>query len=106
MIKKISILSLCLLFMFACEEQNEDTTQQTNKDGSIVSTISTKHLNDSADVAIFSIQYYKNGQLVKSSNVFDTIPSLGKTTETVENDEGDEKEVKLPKEYVIYVTLK
>lgn len=102
--KKIFYLIVPILLLTSCEPI--DPEANFSKEGSIEVVMSTKHLNTSSDIADFEIKVYKNGSLVKSKHVTDTIPSLGTTTQEAEDNEGNTKDVTIPKDYEFYVTSK
>lgn len=102
--KKLFIVFLPVLLL-SCAREESDVTE-IDKNGSIEITTSTRHLDNSNDVASYTINYYKGGHVIKTTIISDTIPSLGIITETLENEEGEEKSITHLKDYNVFVTIK
>lgn len=101
----IPILIGVLALFSACDERNEDVVSQVPKDGSIEVTISTKELNDKV-LYTTSSKVYVKGALVKTIVKTDTIPGLGTTKDVGVDQDGNEKEITVPKFYETFITVK
>lgn len=101
----IPILLGCLSLFSACNERNEDVVNQVPKDGSIEVTISTTELGNSILYTTNSKVYVK-GALVKTIVKTDTIPGLGTTKDVGVDQDGNEKEIQVPKFYETFITVK
>ena len=101
-------LSFCLTaILFSCgNEQNEDLTNAVNKNGSVESSVTVAHLISGSDVLITKHLVWNKGTNVKIIEYRDTIPALGIENSTVENSDGDTKNVQVEKDYEIFITVK
>lgn len=103
--------ALILIFMvsigvWSCKpENNEDLVQAPNRNNSVEMKIEVLH-NGGIDVVKTTKDVWVKNALHHSFVTFDTIPALGDTLATVEDNNGDEKMVRLPKDYEIYITVK
>ncbi len=109
-IYKLSVLSL-LITLMACNESenNNDDKVQTKditKDGAIETIVSTIHLNDSTDLLTTSHKIWKDNVMVKETIHSDTLPALGTMNSNVKDEQGNEKNVTLKKDYEFYITVK
>ncbi|KIC61680.1 hypothetical protein [Chryseobacterium taiwanense] len=105
--KKIQIFLLLLgvLSLQSCnEEYKEDEVNSIDKNASIETELSVKHI-DSADVLITKHKIWKNNKLFKEIIKTDTIPSLGDTLVSGENKEGYDQTAKTKKDYEFYITV-
>lgn len=102
------LLFLPLLTLnFACGEDTEAAAERTlDKQGSVEVTLATAHLDSLQDVLTTVTTIYAKGATVRTITRHDTIPSLGKTAQEAENENGDTQTVTVPKDYEIFVTLK
>ena len=101
------LFSLVATFLFiACEEKNEDVTHELNKNGSIETSVSVEHINDSNDVLVTKHIVWKNNAEFKTINNRDTIPALGIENTEAENEDGDTKNISVKKDYEIFITVK
>ncbi|PSL47946.1 hypothetical protein CLV51_102806 [Chitinophaga niastensis] len=103
----ISSIAASFLLLGSCNDKNdnEDITTTINKAGSVETMITTNHLDSTHDVLITTHKIWANYNLYKTVVHRDTVPALGIGTETGENEHGDTKEIKLQKDYEIYVTV-
>lgn len=101
--KTILALSLCALFSSCLE--NEDIVQNPSKDGSVEMQISITK-NGSLNVLKIDYSVWMKNKKHHSGVAIDTLPDLGTTSEEAENEDGDVKTVKVPKEYELYITVK
>lgn len=100
----LSISFIAILFM-SCTEPNEDLVQTPDRNNSIEVKIEVIHQNK-IDVLKTVKDVWVNNKLTHSFVNYDTLPSLGNTLTTLEDEEGNEKQVFLPKDYEIYITVK
>ena len=103
--KKIFQLTLLGITISACSS-NEAPVTELNKDHSIETTMETKSIKDSVVVLISTQQVYLNGNQIKTIVHSDTIPFPGNKTDVIEDENGNEKTVLVPKEYEFFVTVK
>ena len=107
----ISVLILLLLMLAlsslqSCNDTAEDEVSSVDKSGSVEVEFSTKHIDDKTDVLTCKRTIWKGGQIVRVLTVNDTVPSLGVTKEVGENEEGEEKEISVARDYEFFVTIK
>lgn len=102
--KKILLLVGLTGFLMSCE-QNEDIVQTPQKDGSIETSLSTKRVNN-LDILTIEYKVWVKGKIDKKFTKIDTLSSLGTTKEEGEDKDGNLKEIVLPKDYEIYITVK
>lgn len=94
---------LILTTLFTSCERIE--SEQVDKSGSVEMKISTRMLPDGRTVLITDNSVWVGGKIVGGSTNYDTLVSLGKKKEKYYNDNGDEKDIEIPKEYNIYITF-
>ena len=96
-----------MLLLSACssDDENEDVVKQADHEGSVEMAVSIEH-HEGYDLLKSDYKVWVKNQQVKAYEKIDTLPSLGMTTQTAENEEGDEKKVTIPKDYEIYFTAK
>lgn len=99
-----AFLFLSLIGIVSCEEVKEDEVQDVDKNAAIETVLTVEHI-DSADVLITKHKIWKNNKLVREIIKNDTIPALGDTVDVVEDNSGNEKTVKLKKDYEFYITV-
>lgn len=105
--KKIQIFLLLLgiVSLQSCnEESKEDEVSSIDKNASIETELSVKHI-DTADILITKHKIWKNNKLFKEIIKTDTIPSLGDTLVSGEDNEGYEQSAKTKKDYEFYITV-
>lgn len=105
--KKIQIFLLLLgiLNLQSCnEDYKEDEVSSIDKNASIETELSVKHI-DSADILITKHKIWKNNKLFKEIIKTDTIPSLGDTLVTGEDNNGYDQTAKTKKDYEFYITV-
>lgn len=109
-IYKIPTLAILLMTAVACGESNNvDDTVQTkdiSRDGAVETVVSTTHLTDSIDLLTTTHQVWKNNTLIKTVTYTDTLPALGTMNSDVKDEQGNEKNVTLKKDYEFYITVK
>ena len=94
-----------LLSSCGANDANEDIVKQADHEGSVELTVSIEH-HEGYDLLKSDYKVWVKNQQVNAYQKTDTLPSLGMTTQTAENDEGDKKQVTIPKDYEIYFTAK
>lgn len=105
--KKIQIFFLLLgvLGLHSCnEDYKEDEVSNIDKHAAIETELSVKHI-DSADVLITKHKIWKNNKLFREIIKTDTIPSLGDTLVTGEDNSGYDQTAKTKKDYEFYITV-
>ena len=103
--KKLPLLIIFALFLSACDEQNEDKTKSVEKDASIATEIHVTHLKDFDLFTTTSDVWIKN-KLIRTIKYTDTVPTLGLTIDTTEDNDGNELHVTVPKNYTLFITAK
>jgi hypothetical protein len=103
-----SIITIVLMTLFvSCDDdKSEDLTDTINKNGSIESDISVRHLDSLHDILVTKHQVWTNYNTSKFIEYFDTIPALGLEHTMAENEDGDSKPVDVKKDYEIFITVK
>ncbi|MDB5249346.1 MAG: hypothetical protein JWQ40_3740 [Segetibacter sp.] len=97
----------CLAIAFtSCDQKKEDITDAVNKAGSVETSVHISHIDSSRDILTTEHKVWVKNSLYKTVQYNDTIPSLGIENRTAENDEGDTKNVSVPKDYEIFITVK
>ncbi len=105
--KSISLLSLLLISSFLISSCSDDKpVTELTKDQSIEITFNTKSLSDTAVLLTTNKNIYLKGSLLKSIITTDTLPFPGMKTEEIEDDNGNTKNVTIPKEYEFFITVK
>lgn len=105
--KKIQIFLLLLgiVSLHSCnEDHKEDEVSSIDKNASIETELSVKHI-DSADILITKHKIWKNNKLFREIIKTDTIPSLGDTLVTGEDNNGYDQTAKTKKDYEFYITV-
>lgn len=96
-----------ITLMVSCsDDKSEDLTDTVNKQGSIESDISVRHLDSLHDILVTKHQVWTNYNTSKFIEYLDTIPALGLAHTMAENEEGDSKPVDVKKDYEIFITVK
>jgi hypothetical protein len=103
--KKQILFFTALLALVSCGPMNDDIVQSPSKDGSIEMQVS---IEKSGSLNILKIDYTVWSKNAKhhAGVAIDTLPDLGITSEEAENEDGEVKTVKVPKEYELYITVK
>ncbi|WP_143305469.1 hypothetical protein [Chitinophaga vietnamensis] len=92
-------------FSSCSDNENEDITTTVNKAGAVETVITSEHLDSTRDVIVTTHKVWANYNLYRTIEHRDTVPALGTGTATAENENGEQKEVKLKKDYEFYVTV-
>jgi len=103
---KIAILLSGLMMTAACEEKEykEDEVNSVDKKSSIETELSVQHI-DTADVLVTKHKIWKNNKLFKEIIKRDTIPALGDSLQTIEDESGNEHTTNVKKDYEFYITV-
>lgn len=105
--KNISLISLLIISSFLISSCSDDKpVTELTKDQSIEITFNTKSLSDTAVLLTTNKNIYLRGSLLKSIVTTDTLPFPGMKTEEIEDDNGNTKNVTIPKEYEFFITVK
>jgi hypothetical protein len=100
-------LCAAMLCATACKrERNEDVTETVDRQGAVESALQVQHIDSTHDVLITTHRVWKNNNEVKTIVYTDTLPSLGQHTTEAENEEGETRQVQVPKEYQLFITVK
>ncbi len=97
---------IALTVLASCSDDKQDVTQEVNKSGSIETAVSVQHVDSAHDVVVTSHKVWVNNAVYKSILHTDTVPSLGIENTEAENADGDKKNVQVPKDYEIFITVK
>lgn len=104
--KVLFLLTLMLIAFSSCvSEQSDDLVQTPNRNNSIEVKIEVIHQGN-LDILKTTKDVWVKNTLKHSYVNFDTMPSLGDTVTMVQDEKGDDKYVRLPKDYEIYITVK
>lgn len=103
----LKLLIACLsVTLLACNDKKEDITDSVNRAGSVETAVEVNHLDTKNDILVTTHKVWVKYDVYKTIEYRDTIPSLGEENTTAENDQGDRKNVTVPKDYEIYITVK
>lgn len=108
--KTILLCAIAAMFSACGPEQNEDVVQQPDKNGSIETIVAVTH-GTNCDVLTTTHKVWVKGVLDKTITTSDTLKSLGNTVEEATSEEDDDgnvntKNVVVPKDYELYITVK
>jgi ABC-type polysaccharide transport system permease subunit len=103
---KIAAASILLAVTACSKQEKEDVTTEINKAGSVETAVTVNHLDSAYDVIVTTHKVWRNLQEFKTIEYRDTIPSLGETNTEAENADGDTKNVRVKKDYEIFITVK
>jgi hypothetical protein len=101
----LTTLLLVTIASSCSEKSEEDLVQTPNKNGAVEMKIEVLHQNG-IDVIKTTKDVWVKNQLTRSFVNFDTVPSLGDTSDIFEDNDGHTKVVNVPKDYEIYITVK
>lgn len=103
----LKLLIACLsVTLLACNDKKEDITDSVNRAGSVETAVEVNHLDTKNDILVTTHKVWVKYDVYKTIEYRDTIPSLGEENTTAETDQGDRKNVTVPKDYEIYITVK
>jgi len=94
-----------VLLLTACDDHSDKVTT-VNKNGGIEVSLSTAHLNTAKDLLTTHYTVWDKGIKVKEFDKRDTIPALGMATTEGEDDNGNNQDITVKKDYEFYVTVK
>ncbi|HXB93181.1 MAG TPA: hypothetical protein VNU72_12870 [Puia sp.] len=97
---------ISLTVLASCSDDKQDVTQEVNKSGSIETAVSVQHVDSAHDVVVTSHKVWVRDAVFKSILHYDTVPSLGIENTEAENADGDKKNIQVPKDYEIFITVK
>ncbi len=92
--------------LLSCDDKKEDITDSVNKAGSVETSVEVRHLDSNNDILVTTHKVWVKYNVHKTIEYRDTIPSLGEENTVAENEQGDRKNVTVPKDYEIYITVK
>ena len=103
---KIAVLLSGLMITSACEENEykEDEVNSVDKKSAVETELSVQHI-DSADVLVTKHKIWKDNKLFKEIIKRDTIPALGDSLQTIEDENGNEHTTNVKKDYEFYITV-
>jgi len=85
---------------------DEDQGAALEKDASVETAISVQHADSTHDIILTSHKVWiKNSEYAVIVHR-DTIPALDSLTTTAENDNGNTQQVRLKKDYQLFITVK
>lgn len=96
----------CLAGVASCTDKKEDVTDTVNRAGAIETSVSVQHADSTHDVILTTHKVWVNFSEFKTLVHQDTVPALGIENTVAENADGDTKNVKVPKDYEIFITVK
>jgi hypothetical protein len=99
------VIIVILLVILLSNDDKEPAVKNLDKTHAIAVTYETKPLSDSTVLLIENQNIYVKGKLIKSIARMDTLPALGDSLQTVEEDESQTM-ARIPKEYEFFVTIK
>jgi hypothetical protein len=99
----LSALSLSLLL--SCENSDDSLKQTVDKKGSVEMNIEVQHATG-MDVIKTTKNVWVKNSLMKTFVSFDTLPALGDTVRTMQDSLGNDKTVRMPIDYELYITVK
>ena len=94
-----------VLLLTACDDHSDKVTT-VDKNGGIEVSLSTAHLNTAKDLLTTHYTVWDKGIKVKEFDKRDTIPALGMATTEGEDDNGNNQDITVKKDYEFYVTVK
>ncbi|TCJ18651.1 hypothetical protein EPD60_03895 [Flaviaesturariibacter flavus] len=98
--------ALLTAMLASCSDENEDLTHEVNHNGSVESSIQVSNLDAGHRLLTTRHKVWVGGSVYRTIEYTDTLPSLGLEHTVAENEEGDEKNVTVDKDYEIYITVK
>lgn len=102
--KKIFLILTLALFA-SCEENNDDQVKTVPTSGAVEVQLTVRHLDNTKDLMITTKKIWYQGTAI-TKYTFDTIPTLGTTTEEGEDEDGNTTNLTIPKDYELYITVK
>ena len=96
----------CLAGLASCTDKKEDVTDTVNRAGAIETSVTVQHADSTHDVILTTHKVWVNFNEFKTVVHQDTVPALGIENTVAENGDGDTRNVKVPKDYEIFITVK
>jgi hypothetical protein len=90
----------------SCSEENEDLTRDVNRNGSVESAIEVSDLDSTHRLLTTRHKVWVHDSVYRTIVYTDTLPALGLEHTVIENEDGDEKDVTVNKDYEIFITVK
>jgi hypothetical protein len=90
----------------SCSDENEDLTQSVNHNGSVESSIQVNDLDSTHRLLTTRHKIWVHDSVYRTVVYTDTLPALGLERTVAENENGDEKDVTVNKDYEIFITVK
>lgn len=84
----------------------EDQGKTLDKDGSVETAISVQHADSTHDIILTSHRVWIRNQQYAIITHRDTVPGLDSLTTTAENENGNTQQVRLKKDYQLFITVK
>lgn len=101
-----ALIFFAVIFLAGCNDDNEDKTKSIDKDGSVDVQLSIIHSTNNTDLLQIQRKVWIGGVIKTTTIGLDTLKSLGVTKEKVEDSDGNETMVTVPKNYQIFITVK
>jgi hypothetical protein len=95
-----------LLALASCNDKKEDETDTVDRSGSIETSVSVQHADSTHDIILTTHKVWVNLSEYKTVIHRDTVPALGFVNTEAENADGDTKNVRVQKDYQIFITMK
>ena len=97
---------LLLLFITACNDDKEDETAIVDRSGAVETAVSVEHADSAHDVLLTRHKVWVNYKEYTTVEHRDTVPALGMISTEGENSDGDIKNIRVKKDYQIFITVK
>ena len=110
MVKKLVVV-ISLLFIAGCSKQKENVEPEIKRENTIEYTIDSKRLPDKKILLETKKIIYRNGSVLGSQTILDTLPEIGNEQIQIVDEDEDENETvtsdtTVSKEYDIFFTIK
>jgi hypothetical protein len=106
MLKYFLIGALSTGVLASCSDENEDLTNDVNRNGSVESSIEVSDLDSAHRLLTTRHKVWVHDSVYRTFVYTDTLPALGLEHTVAENEDGDEKDVTVTKDYEIFITVK
>ncbi len=101
------LLCTALYSLASCNDnKKEDLTDTVNKAGSVETSVTVQHLDSTHDVLLTTHKIWFDYKEFRTVVHQDTLPALGTENTTGENASGETRNVSVPKDYEIFITVK
>jgi hypothetical protein len=101
-----AVLVIIYLANWRESPNDEDQGKTLEKDGSVETAISVQHADSTHDIILTSHKVWIKNNEYATIVHRDTIPSLDSLNTTAENDNGNTQQVRLKKDYQLFITVK